>query len=248
MNATTIVERSAYWQCTRAAWLSLWRMPAYTLPTLLFPIGFYAFFGLIMNPEFARWMLATFATFGIVGTALFAFGVSVAMERSQGWWLLLRAAPTPFAAVLAGKLVSVMVFALIIVLAMAWLAAAFGDVRMETSQWFAMLAVLILGTLPFSVLGLAMGLWLSPNAAPAVINIIYLPMAVLSGLWIPVTRLPEVIQGVAVWLPPYHLAGLALHVSGTQAGQWVQHSIALLVFSVISAGLAALAWRGFKGA
>ena len=247
MNTLSRIEHSAQWQLTRSAWLSLWRMPAYSLPTLLFPIGFYVFFGLIMNPGFARWMLSTFGTFGVMGTALFAFGVGVAMERSQGWWLLLRAAPTPFAAVLAGKLATVMGFSLIIVLSMAWLAAMFAGVRLETGQWLALVGVLIVGAVPFSLLGLALGLWLSPNAAPAIINVIYLPLAILSGLWIPISQLPGLLQSLAVWLPPYHLAGLALHVSGTQSGPWVEHVIALMLFTVLSATLAAVAWRRFKG-
>jgi ABC-2 type transport system permease protein len=248
MNAIARIERSAPWQLTRSSFLSLWRMPAYSLPTLLFPVGFYVFFGLIMSPSLAQWMLSTFGTFGVMGTALFAFGVSVSMERSQGWWLLLRAAPTPFAAVLAGKLATVVIFSLMIVLSMAWLAAIFAGVRLETSQWLALVSVLIIGAVPFSLLGLALGMWLSPNAAPAVINLIYLPLAILSGLWIPVSQLPSVLQSLAVWLPPYHLAGLALHVSGTQAGPWVQHVVALLAFTLCSVVLAALAWRRFKGA
>ena len=248
MNATIRPEQSATWQLTRSSFLSLWRMPAYSLPTILFPVGFYVFFGVIMNPGLAQWMLSTFGTFGVMGTALFAFGVSVSIERSQGWWLLLRAAPTPFAAVLAGKLATVVVFSLMIVLSMAWLAAIFAGIRLETGQWLALVAVLILGVVPFSLLGLALGMWLSPNAAPAVINLIYLPLAMLSGLWIPVNQLPGMIQGLAVWLPPYHLAGLALHVSGTHAGSWLQHVAALLAFTLFSVALAAVAWRRFKGA
>lgn len=248
MNAPGILDRSAHWQLTRSAWLSLWRMPAYSLPTLLFPVGFYVFFGLLMSPNWAQWMLSTFGVFGVMGTALFAFGVGVAFERSQGWWLLLRAAPTPFVAVLVGKLATVIGFSLIIVLSMAWLAALFAGVRLETAQWLGLVGVLMIGAVPFSLLGLALGLWLSPNAAPAVINLIYLPLAVLSGLWIPVSQLPGLMQGIAVWLPPYHLAGLALHVSGTQGGPWMQHVSVLLLFTVFSAVLAALAWRRFKGA
>ena len=55
-------------------------------------------------------------------------------------------------------------------LSVAWLAAIFAGVRLETGQWLALIGVLVLGTLPFSLLGLALGLWLSPNAAPAVIK------------------------------------------------------------------------------
>lgn len=248
MNTMTRIERSVHWQMARSSFLTLWRMPAYSLPTLLFPVGFYVFFGLVLNPGLAQWMLSTFGTFGVMGTALFAFGVGVAMERSQGWWLLLRAAPTPFAAVLAGKLATVAGFSLMIVLSMAWLAALFAGVRLETGQWLALVAVLILGAVPFSLLGLALGLWLSPNAAPAIINVIYLPLAILSGLWVPVSQLPGSLQSLAVVLPPYHLAGLALHVSGTENGPWLMHVVALLIFTAVTAGLALMAWRRFKGA
>ena len=151
MNAIIRPEQSATWQLTRSSFLSLWRMPAYSLPTILFPVGFYVFFGLVLNPGLAQWMLSTFGTFGVMGTALFAFGVSVSIERSQGWWLLLRAAPTPFAAVLAGKLATVVVFSLMILLSMAWLAAIFAGVRLETGQWLALVGVLILGAVPFSL-------------------------------------------------------------------------------------------------
>ncbi len=247
MNTIVRFDQTPSWQLIRSSFLTLWRMPAYALPTILFPVGFYVFFGVILNPGLAQWMLATFGTFGVMGTALFAFGVSVSTERSQGWWLLLRAAPTPFAAVLAGKLATVIAFSLMIVLSMAWIAALFAGVRLETGQWLALFAVLIMGAVPFSLVGLALGMWLSPNAAPAVINLIYLPLAILSGLWIPVSQLPGIMQSLAVWLPPYHVAGLALHVTGTQAGPWVQHLSALLVFTMFSAVLAAVAWRRFKG-
>ena len=39
----------------------------------------------------ATYLLATYATFGVIGAALFGFGVGVAVERGQGWMLLKRA-------------------------------------------------------------------------------------------------------------------------------------------------------------
>ena len=37
-----------------------------------------------------------------------------------------------------------------------------------------------------------------PNSAPAIVNLIYLPTAFLSGLWVPIQVLPEILQRVAV--------------------------------------------------
>jgi ABC-2 type transport system permease protein len=245
---TSLIDRNAHWQLIQSQWLNLVRMPAYSIPTLLFPLMFYAFFGLVMFRSQAQWMLCTFATFGIMGTALFAFGVGIAMERAKGWWLLLRCAPAPFMAVLVGKAFGAMLFALIIAVAMAWMAALFADVRLPSANWMALTAVLVIGTLPFCLMGLALGLWLSPNAAPAVINLIYLPLGFLSGLWIPIQQLPDGLQSLAQWLPPYHLAGLTLHVSGTMTGPWPFHLLALVAYTLLFGAVAWLGWRRFTGA
>ncbi len=234
-------------QLIRAQWLNLLRTPAYTLPTLLFPVMFYVFFGLLMLRGQSLWLLCTFATFGVMGAALFSFGVSIATERAQGWLLLLRASPAPVSAVIAGKAFGAVLFAIIIVVMMSALAAAFGSVRLETGQWLALAGILTLGALPFCLMGLALGLWLSPNAAPAVLNLVYLPLGFLSGLWIPSTMFPGWLQSLAEWLPPYHLAALALDVAGAKPAQW-GHSLTVLgLFGLFCAVMTALGWRRLSG-
>jgi ABC-2 type transport system permease protein len=244
MNA---LVRHPWTQLIRAQWLNLAREPAYTLPTLLFPVLFYAFFGLLMVPGQALWLLCTFATFGAVGAALFSFGVSIATERGQGWLKLLRASPAPVSAVIAGKAFGAALFALAITALMAVMAAVFGDVRLHTGQWLALAGVLAAGTLPFALMGLTLGLWLSPNAAPAVINVVFLPMVFLSGLWVPATQFPDWLQVLAGWLPPYHLAELALHVTGAKTADWLLSLAALAGYSTLFAAATALGWRRLDG-
>lgn len=244
---TFALKRNPWLQLIRAQCLNLVREPAYTLPTLLFPVMFYAFFGLVMMPAQSKWLLCTFATFGVVGAALFSFGISIATERAQGWLKLLRASPAPVTGVIAGKTFGALLFALMIVVLMSTLAAGLGGVRLHTGQWLALAGVLAAGTLPFSLIGLTMGLWLSPNAAPAVINIVYLPMVFLSGLWVPVTQFPTWLQGFAAWLPPYHLADLALHVAGAKPADWALSVAALLGYSAVFGLLTALGWRRLDG-
>ncbi len=241
------IESHPAWQGIQAQWLNLWRMPAYSLPTLIFPVAFYVFFGLLMLRGQALWLLCTFATFGVMGAALFSFGVGVAMERAQGWWRLLKATPVPFASILVGKLFGAMLFGLIIVVMMAVLAAWFGEVRLPRSQWLGLAAMLVAGTVPFALFGLALGLLLSPNAAPAVVNIIYLPLGFLSGLWVPVTMFPDWLETLAAWLPPYHLAALALKLTGQIPGSMTLHWLVLLVYTVVFAAAAWLGWRRFTG-
>ncbi len=233
----------SYGQFMHCQWLNLLRMPAYSIPTLVFPVMFYAFFGILMNPGASAYLLATFATFGVLGAALFAFGVGIATERAQGWYTLIRATPAPLVGIVIGKWFGAALFSAAIIVSMCAIAGFVGGVRLESSQWWGLLAVLILGTLPFCLLGLGLGLLLSPNAAPAVINVVYLPLAFLSGLWVPVSQFPGWLQALAPWLPPYHLAELALQVIGVKTGDpWIS-LLALVGFSALFSVLVLIGWR-----
>jgi len=63
-----------------------------------------------------------------------------------------------------------------------------------------------------------------------VVNLVYLPMALLSGLWIPLTIFPALMKNFAQVLPAYHHSQLMLRVIGMDAGSpaWV-HIAVLLV-------------------
>src|SRR5271170_4228977 len=112
-----------YWKEAKYEFLKRWRMPIYSLSVVLFPAMFYTLFGLVLNrdlsgghKEAATYLLATMGTYGIMGVALFAFGVGVAMERGQGWLEVKRASPMPTAAYFTGRIVSCLVFSLIVFL------------------------------------------------------------------------------------------------------------------------------------
>ena len=65
--------------------LRVLRSPGFTIPSLIFPIMFYTFFGIIftMGPKMPTYLLATYGTFGVIGPALFSFGVGIAIERGH---------------------------------------------------------------------------------------------------------------------------------------------------------------------
>jgi hypothetical protein len=72
----------------------------------------------------------------------------------------------------------------------------------------------VVGVLPFCAIGLMVGSFVSGQAAPAIVNVIYLPMAFLSGLWVPLQFLPKMVQGMAPLWPPFHLSQLAYAALG----------------------------------
>lgn len=230
------------------------RIPAFMIPTIGFPLMFYVLFGLVLQsgrpdaPRMATYLLATYGAFGIVGIALFALGVGVAVERGQGWLEVKRASPMPVSAYFTAKYTTTLVIGVALMLLMSIVGAVFGHVRMSAGHWAALFAVESLGALPFCAMGLAIGYIAGPNSAAPTANILYLPLSFLSGLFIPAEMLPRVLQGFARVLPPYHLGQLALDAVGVApASDAWGHVLALLGFLVLFTFIALIAYRRDEG-
>jgi len=226
------------------------RMPQYSLPTLLFPVVFYLFFGVLFNMKnvgsvrMAEYLIATYGAFGVIGASLFGFGVSVAIERGQGWLEAKRTTPMPIAAYFVSKLVMSMIFSAIIVLLLFAVGTFLGGVTLTLGKALSLLGVLVAGSITFCALGLALGFFAGPNSAAPIVNLIYLPMAFLSGLWVPILFLPKPVQTLALWLPPYHFSQLALHITGGSRGQSVLVHIGAMVAGAVVFG--AIAYLGYR--
>ncbi len=222
--------------------LRVLRTPAFAIPSLLFPPLFYLLFGVLLNhgnSAAAHYLFATYSVFGVMAPGLFGFGVAVATERERGLLALKRVAPMPPGAYLAAKMVMAMAFAAIIYLMLAIMAASLCDVRLALAQWLGLGLIAISGVLPFCALGLVIGSRANAAASPAIVNFIYLPMAFLSGLWMPLSMLPKFIGDIAVLWPPYHLAQLALAAMGREhAGSATMHVAFLVAFTAICFALA----------
>jgi ABC-2 type transport system permease protein len=104
--------------------------------------------------------------------------------------------------------------------------------------------VCVLGGVPFACMGLLLAMLVPANAAPGIVNLIYLPMSYCSGLWMPIFLLPKWLQHAAPWTPTYHLAQLMLQVIGyAQPGEGAaRHALALLGFSLLFLGCAWIAF------
>jgi ABC-2 type transport system permease protein len=226
------------------------RMPQYSLPTILFPIVFYIFFGVVFGQRktgdirMAEYLIATYGAFGVIGAALFGFGVSVAVERGQGWLEVKRTTPMPIGAYFVAKLAMAMIFSAILVLLLMTVAVLFGGVTLDPLKSIELLGVLVAGSITFCALGLALGFLAGPNSAAPIVNLIYLPMAFLSGLWVPIMFLPKGVQTMALWLPPYHFSQLALHVTGGSRGESVLGHIGAMIAAAVVFG--AIAYLGYK--
>ncbi|WP_244935400.1 ABC transporter permease [Parashewanella spongiae] len=218
------------------------RTPAFSLPTILFPVMFYVFFGVVFskNPSSApTYLMITYCVFGIVGPALFSFGVGIAVERGQGWFHLKEVSPMPASAYIVSRIVLSAIFAVIIVLILFMIGATLGNVELPLIKWLSLAGIFVFGSLPFCAIGMTLGLYLKANSAAAIINLIYLPMSFLSGLWIPINMMPKALQEIANVFPPYHLAQLGLKIIDMDAGgSIIKHISILVLYSLVFSYLA----------
>jgi ABC-2 type transport system permease protein len=198
------------------------RAPGFMLPVILFPTMFYLLFGIVMNhagnADTARYLLASYGVFGVMSPGLFGFGVSLAIERDNGLLTLKRALPMPQGAYLLGKMLMAMLAAgtvilLLLALALA-LAVGMAHVALTLGQAGMLLLAGMLGVLPFCAMGMFVGTLVKGQGAPGMLNLIYLPMSFLSGLWVPLSMLPAALQHIAPIWPSAHLQALALRAVG----------------------------------
>ncbi len=192
------------------------RVPAFSVTSLALPIIFYMFFGL-PNIKYhlsdglsvGVYLMCSFAAYGVSSVMVFSFGIGVATQRGQKIDLLQRATPLPAWVSLTATILNAALFAVVSIVLLMAFAVLVGGLRFQVTTGAEIVGLLLLGSLPLIGMGLAIGYASGPNAAPAVANLIYLPMAFASGMFVPVSQLPDFIRSVAHYLPTYHFAQLA---------------------------------------
>lgn len=234
---------------TRFEFVRAMRTKAFSLSVIGFPVMFYLLFGLmnrgaeVHGQVVAKYLVASYAAFGLVGAALFGIGVGLAGERSSGWLELKRASPMPPPAYLAAKCVSAVAFGLIIASILCLIGIFAAGVHLSAWEFLGICGMSVIGGVPFACMGLLLAMLLPANSAPGIVNLIYLPMSYCSGLWMPISLLPKWIQHAAPMLPTYHLAQLMLRVIGyAQPADALRHVIALAGFAMLFLGCAWIAF------
>jgi ABC-2 type transport system permease protein len=226
-----------YLEEARSECLRYLRYPGFLIPTLCLPTLFYLMFGVVLGhangADAPRYLLAAYGTFGVMAPGMFGFGVSLAMERDGGLLMLKRALPMPPAAYLIGKMLMAMLVAAMVVTLLLSIAVLIAHVPLQPLQVLRLFAVDLFGVLPFCALGLLLGTLVKGQAGPALINMIYLPMAFLSGLWFPLSVMPKVLQQLAPVWPSYHLNQLALAAVGFDRGAVWSNALALCAFTAV---------------
>jgi ABC-2 type transport system permease protein len=232
-------QAEAKYECIRVL-----RAPGFSVPTLAVPVAFYLFFGIVLAETdrplaIDLFIFAGFAVMGVMGPGLYGFGVFVATERAQGLFTLKRALPAPPLVYFSAKLVMTALFATFVTLALLLTAALAGRIALTPVRAALFAGAAIAGSLPFCAMGLAIGAYASGRSAPAIVNLMLLPMIYLSGILIP---LPASFAAVRHVSPAYHLDQLALGALGGAASGGALTHVAVLT-AMTGAFLGLSLWR-----
>jgi len=211
--------------------------------------------GVTASQLFAASLIAS----GLASTSFVNLGIGIATDRDDGTLKRLRGAPMPAAAYFLGKIALVLVATLAETALLLAIGVLVFDLPLPHSagRWFTFGWVFLLGGTGCSLLGIAAsGLARSARSAPAVMNLPFLVIQFISGVFIvPVTQLPKPMIQIGSLLPLKWMAqgfrSVFLPDSAARyevAGAW-EHGRTALVLGAWCAGglvlcLLAFRWRG----
>ena len=250
MQSNTAAALSAFKAELGAEILKAARSLEFLLPTLLFPVAFYLLFAVMLgggNAGNAAYLLATYGVFAAIGPAILGFGIALATEREMGWLTLKRILPTSIISYLGAKTLATLLFCALSI-GLLYAAGGFlGGVELPRRTWTLLFFVHVASAVPFTLIGLLIGLLCKSGAAAAFGNIAFMGLAVLGGLWIPVTVFPDILQTIAGWLPSYHLGEASLIVAGVNPadGLWGHLGFVAIVTAVLAINVG-IAWNHQK--
>jgi ABC-2 type transport system permease protein len=237
----------------RTQQLIFWRNREAAFFTFFLPVIFFLIFGAVYGGDYikqehvkASWFLeAGMIGYGVASTCFAGLGISMVVRRESGVLKRIRSTPLPPAVYLVAVLASIFIVFMI----EAFLIIAIGRLLFSVPvprEWFSMLAVLALGALAFAAMGLGItGFVHSAEGSSAVINAIYLPMAIISGTFFTPKTYPGFLKAIADVLPLTHYTKLTRDVMIHHVHVWHDAGAIGVVALWGAIGLVA-AIRGFR--
>ncbi len=191
-----------------------WRSKEAAVFIFIFPLLLYALLGSVYDGEIegepaVDVLLAGLFGYGAMNTAFGGLAIMLVGRREMGVLKRLRSTPLPPGTYLGAVLLSTLVvFALQSVALLALGIFVFDASAPENPLGFA--GAIVLGVASFAGLGLgAAALIRSAEGVSAVVNVVTLPMAFVSGAFGPTSSYPEFLQAIAEVLPLTYFLDLA---------------------------------------
>jgi len=241
------------WHELRTEQLLFWRNREAAFFTFFLPVIFFLIFGSIYGNDTitkehiraAPFLEAGMIGYGVASTAFAGLAITMVVRRESGVLKRVRATPLPPTTYLLAVLLSTFVVflveaALIIVIGRLLFSVAVPD------RPLSLLAALVIGAGSFAAMGLGLtGAVRSAEGSSAVVNFVYLPMAIISGTFFTPKEYPGFLRVIADVLPLTYFTKLTRDVMVRHHHLWSETGPLAIVFLWGVVGLIA-AIRGFR--
>jgi len=230
--------------------LLFWRSRESAVFVFLFPLLLFTLLTAVYNGRIygrpASWaLLAGMLGYGAATTAFAGLALILVARRELGILKRIRSTPLPPATYLVAVLTSIMVvFAL-----QAVSLFVLGKV-LKSTPWphnvFSLVLALALGAAVFAALGLALtGFIRSLEGSSAIVNVIVLPMAFLSGSFGPTRHYPQVLRAIGAVLPLKPLIDLinGIYLHGQQIWDRPRAVAVLVAWGILGMAVAIRKFR-----
>jgi ABC-2 type transport system permease protein len=229
-----------------------WRNREAAIFTFLLPIIFFLIFGSIYGDDLiedryrgAAFLAAGMIGYGVASTAFAGLAITMVIRRESGILKRVRGTPLPPATYLTAVLASTLVVFVLIALIVIALGRVLYDVPFP-HELLSLVLGLLLGAGTFASLGLAItALVRSAEGSSAVVNIVYLPMAIISGTFFSPKSYPAFLTAIAEVLPLTHFTRLTRRIMLDGVPIWHQGGAVAAMAAWGIVGLVG-AIRGFR--
>ncbi|HEX4216532.1 MAG TPA: ABC transporter permease [Candidatus Dormibacteraeota bacterium] len=217
------------------------------ISTLVPSIIYLIFNGIFGNAHIAgigysKYILVSMACYGALVAATGANTGSLPAERASGWTRLLRITPLSPSTWLAAKLIQAIVLVIPGSILVSLCGILVGHVSLGPEQWAGLFALVILGSAPFALLGLILGLVLDAQAAQPVQGFLMMLLGFGGGLFFPSSMFPSVLHTISEFLPSYQIGQLGRELVGGQAINPLL-PLVMAAWVVVLGGAALVVWR-----
>jgi ABC-2 type transport system permease protein len=232
-------EQRLYWRSRESAVFT------FIFPLMLFLLLGSVYSGRIYGVPASQALLAALLAYGCVMVAFAGLAITLVIRRENALLKRLRATPLPPATFVAALVVSTLLVFTIQVVAMFLLGrAVFGTPFPHRVG--SLVLIIVLGVACFAALGVGLsGIVRSAEGSSAVINLIVLPSAFLSGAFGPTQHYPTFLRDVGKVLPLKYLVDLTNAVYLHHHAFWSKPGAigVLAAWGVAGLALAALKFR-----
>lgn len=185
------------------------RQAAYYLLSIGLPSVFYLIFSGVMSSDtptsVLRLYLFSMTVFSIMSSAFFSIPSSLQSDKTNNWQKMIQHSPVSMVEYYISKLFSALLTFLLSIVVVFSVGHFVRGVSLPTMDWLIIALIILFGSLVFIAMGVLVSLLPSAQLMSVVGNIAYMALAVLGGLWFPLSMFPAWLRSIGKLMPSYQL-------------------------------------------